>query len=412
MPVRSALRYLNRVRTRTLLPRSARDELRRDRNESRLEDPGAGPVIAAGLRWLGRAQDHSKSGDGGVARHFSLITGWHGSYPETTGYIVPTILACAARGSDPSLRSRAKRMLDWLVRIQCQDGPFCGGSIGAAVQRPTTFNTGQILLGLAAGAREWPEFRTPMRRAADWLVNTQDSDGCWRQNSSPFTADGPKAYDAHVAWGLLEASELEPDRGYVEAAMRNIQWVLTNQTSNGWFDNCCLNRNDRPLSHTLGYALRGLLELQRLSRDSELLARAELTADGLLSTLDDDGWLSGRFHADWSPAVSWSCLTGTSQIAACWWILYEETGKERYRDAAHRANQFVRRTIRVDSSPRWPDDVVGGVKGSLPVDGNYGPFQYLNWACKFTIDANLMEMDATIPAPQVNGGSRSVATPP
>ena len=33
----------------------------------------------------------------------------------------------------------------------------------------------------------------------------------------------------------------------------------------------------------------------------------------------------------------------------------------------------------------------GQVKGSFPVDGAYGRFQYLNWACKFTVDANLLE---------------------
>jgi hypothetical protein len=38
-----------------------------------------------------------------------------------------------------------------------------------------------------------------------------------------------------------------------------------------------------------------------------------------------------------------------------------------------------------------PPDVRGGVKGSFPVDGAYGPYEYLNWACKFFVDANLLE---------------------
>jgi len=33
------------------------------------------------------------------------------------------------------------------------------------------------------------------------------------------------------------------------------------------------------------------------------------------------------------------------------------------------------------------------VTGSFPVDGGYGTFQYLNWACKFSIDANLFEQN-------------------
>jgi hypothetical protein len=38
---------------------------------------------------------------------------------------------------------------------------------------------------------------------------------------------------------------------------------------------------------------------------------------------------------------------------------------------------------------------MGGVKGSFPVSGGYGRFQYLNWACKFSIDANLLELGVT-----------------
>ena len=35
----------------------------------------------------------------------------------------------------------------------------------------------------------------------------------------------------------------------------------------------------------------------------------------------------------------------------------------------------------------------GGVKGSFPVDGDYGAWAYLNWAAKFCIDANLLELE-------------------
>ena len=35
----------------------------------------------------------------------------------------------------------------------------------------------------------------------------------------------------------------------------------------------------------------------------------------------------------------------------------------------------------------------GGVKGAFPVDGAYGEYEYLNWAAKFCIDANLLEAE-------------------
>ena len=43
------------------------------------------------VEWLARGQDSTP--DDGVSRIFSLANGWNSSYPETTGYIIPTFLA-------------------------------------------------------------------------------------------------------------------------------------------------------------------------------------------------------------------------------------------------------------------------------------------------------------------------------
>jgi hypothetical protein len=68
-------------------------------------------------------------------------------------------------------------------------------------------------------------------------------------------------------------------------------------------------------------------------------------------------------------------------------LLHREIGRDNYLRAAKSANAYVRKTIELAGDP----DIVGGVKGSFPVDGAYGRWQYLNWACKFMIDANMAE---------------------
>lgn len=351
-------------------------------------DPGIEPAIEAAIDWLGRAQDNSASADGGAARDYSLLSGWSTSYPETSGYIVPTLMDYADWRQDEGIRDRARKMLDWLVSIQFPDGSFQGGRIDSVPVKPVTFNTGQILLGLARGAAQFPdEYLEPMRRAADWLVDTQDEDGCWRRFPTPFAQPGEKAYETHVSWGLFEAARLEPAKPYAEAALRNVRWALTHQRENGWFENCCLSDPLKPLAHTLGYVLRGVVEAFRYNGDTELLGAARRTADGLLTALRDDGFLPGRMRADWSGAAKWVCLTGSVQIAHSWLLLYETTGDERYRDAGFAANRYVRRSIRMDG----PDGERGGVKGSFPVYGEYGRYEYLNWAPKFFIDSHMCE---------------------
>ena len=117
------------------LPLTAKAEGWRDRLTGLGSDPGIDRCMDEALGWLLRAQDHSRSADGGVARHFSLVDGWSTSYPETTGYTVPTMLMLGKRLQRDDLTARAARMLDWLVSIQLPDGAFQGGCIGVKIGR-------------------------------------------------------------------------------------------------------------------------------------------------------------------------------------------------------------------------------------------------------------------------------------
>jgi len=380
------------VRDYLKLTQQAKAERRLDRLGLPAHDPGASHAVDAALGWLCTAQDCSASHDGGVARHFSLLTGWGTSYPETTGYIVPTFIWCGQLLRRQELSDRARRMLDWLVTIQLPDGAFQGGTVGSSPVVPTVFDTGQILMGLAAGAAEFGEDRyfAAMTRAAGWLVGAQKDDGSWPQDVAPFAMPGAKAYDTHVAWGLLQAAEAAKSEEYRQAALANVRWAVGLQHDNGWFDRCCLSDHAQPLTHTIGYALRGIIEAYRATREEAFLRSAERCADGLLAVVREDGFLPGRLDCTWHGTVPWVCLTGSVQIAACWLLLHRETRRSEYLRAARACNAFVRRTVKVDGPP----GTRGGVKGSFPVDGWYGKYQYLNWACKFLIDANLLDLDS------------------
>jgi len=358
-------------------------------------DPGPERAIAEGFAWLCHAQDQSATHDGGVARHFSLIDGWSSSYPETTGYIADTFIVHGTETQDRRLVERAFRMLDWLVSIQFPDGAFQGGVVDARPRIPATFDTGQVLIGLAAGAGIDSRYREPMIRAADWLVRTQDPDGCWRAQEKPFVEPGEKVYETHVAIGLFRAAAREPSRGYLEAASKQVRWAIGHQRPNGWLANCCLTDPENPLTHTLGYALRGITEAYLRTGDSEFLGAACRMAEGVTHAFGADGRLAGRLTKEWKPAVDWVCLTGTVQIAESLLLLSRATGRDDFRVAACRANAFVRRTIAIEGAP----EIRGAVGGSFPIDGHYGRWQYLNWACKFMIDANRAELQSSKTGP-------------
>jgi hypothetical protein len=68
-------------------------------------------------------------------------------------------------------------------------------------------------------------------------------------------------------------------------------------------------------------------------------------------------------------------------------MIDQMTGNQSYRDAAFKANSYVRRTLKLDGPPATR----GAVKGSFPVSGGYCTYEYPNWAAKFFIDSNLLE---------------------
>jgi hypothetical protein len=369
----------------------AKAELAIDKRGLPAADPGPEAVIAACTEWLCAAQDNSASKDGGVARDFSLQKGWATSYPETTGYIIPTMIALARRNKDPLLHARARRMLDWCVAIQFKDGGFQGGKIDASPKVPVTFNTGQILIGLAAGAAEYQDagYLDAMHRAAGWLRDSLDADGCWRKYPTPFAKPGEKAYETHVSWGLFEAERVAPGHGYGDAGLRQVDWAISKQLPNGWFGSNCLTDPERPLTHTIGYVLRGVLEGHLLSGRADLLQAAVTTGISLVEAIGADGHLAGRLDRNFRAGGDFVCLTGSVQIAHCLFLLYRLTGQQAFLAAGRRLTAYVRRSVRFEGDT----GMVGGIKGSFPVDGEYGQWQYLNWAAKFCIDANLLELE-------------------
>ena len=329
--------------------------------------------------------------DRGVSFGAHLGGSFLNSYPETTGYIIPTFLDLARHFGDPEFSARAVEMGDWEIGVQMPSGAVMGGAINPN-PTPAVFNTGQVLLGWSALYRETGEsrFLEAARRAANWLMEIQESNGHWSKGNSRFVAS-PRAtiYNVKAAWGLAEAGRAGLGDAAVAAAVRNAEYCLTKQAPNGWFADCCLEDPKRPLLHTIGYTMQGLIGIGRLTGREDFLRAAEVTARALIGLMSPDGFIPGRIDARFGGAANWCCLTGTAQTSIVWSQLFELTGDEAFRVARRAANRYLMERHMLDD----PDPVIrGGVFGSWPVWGDYGYMMVLNWAVKFFADAILQEV--------------------
>jgi hypothetical protein len=361
---------------------------------------GHGPHLDAVLDWLCLAQDvrQHRSDAGGVAAGWSFEDGWLPSYPETTGYIIETFVAAADLLDRRDLRERAGQMVDWELRLQLADGAF-PGHFGEAGSRPVIFNTGQIMHGMVSGYLSLgrPECLEAALRAGGWLLREQDADGCYRRSEHNGV---PHVYNTRAIWALVATGLLAGERALVAAARRNLDWALTQQQDCGWFRTNAFKAQQDPYTHTIAYAIRGLLESGVLLAEPRYLAAAERAARGLLAVQRADGWLAGTYTEGWTPTSRYSCVTGVAQMALNWLRLGHVTGDAEFTSAARRAIDYVKRTQRLTGQ----DPVLrGAIPGSAPIWGDYSRFEFPNWAAKFFADALIMDMTGQ-PLPPVPAG--------
>ena len=339
------------------------------------------------MGWLCRAQDSGT--DRGVAASYGLSRGWTASYPETTGYIVPTFLDYAARSGRSRYRDRALEIGEWLLSIQLEEGAFQAGTIDQA-PRPSVFNTGQILQGLVALFRgtEDDRYLDSLTRAADWLLAVQDVSGSWSEFAYRDTAH---SYYSRVAWALLQAHALTGRSAWRKGAMGQLEWARENQLDNGWFRLNSFDLRKDPFTHTIVYAAEGFHGAGLILEDDRYLRCARDVADALRARVDSSGYVPGEFDARWANSHRYACLTGSAQLAGLLLRLYSrEMGDETYLDAARRVNAYVMSTQRLESGE---PGIRGGVKGSDPIWGRYMTYTYPNWAAKFLADSLMLEAD-------------------
>lgn len=339
--------------------------------------------ITQAMKWLSRAQD--MSGSGGVSEGYHLYHGWLPPYPETTGYIIETFFDYSHLFSDTDAKERAVRMTEWLMSIQNPDGSIPDSYL----KKSMVFDTGQVLFGFTRCYAETGDQRylSASVRAGDWLLREQEPDGTWIRNAVDRI---PHAYYSRVAWGLIKLYEASGKGEYLDAAVKNIEWVLRRQNDLGWFDNASFNLVNHacPYTHTIAYTMRGVLETGIFLKESRFIDAITKTVEHIVQVMPGDGRLAGSYGSDWNGDNTFTCLTGNAQLSIVMRRLFEVKRDERWLTASRRINSYMKsmQELRVDDQ-----DVLGAMAGSSPIWGRYIHYTYPNWAVKFFADSLMLE---------------------
>ncbi len=338
------------------------------------------------IGWLLQAQQRMK--DDGMGS-YKLGANWSASYPETTGYIISTLIDYYLKSGRQEILDAAMKASRFLLNIQKDSGGWQGGRVNE--NRPEiVFNTAQVIRGLlsAYSIDKDPAFLKSIERGADWLCKVRHPEGFWQEHALMNRA---RVYDSFVDVPLLMTWKLSGKDKYREAAAGNLDWILNfKMQPNGWFEDCdnTVKRNDKPILHTIAYTLDGLIDSGLIMEEEKYIHAATLGADKLKDLFLQQGYLNGRYDRNWQGSEYFIC-TGGAQMASVWLKLFRLYGEPSYKLAAHKMIDlliFIQRR-----SPDEKPDSRGAIPGSFPLWGRYEPFAFPNWATKFFCDALMLE---------------------
>lgn len=349
------------------------------------------------IDWLCTA--HDMSHDQGIpSAYYPLQQRWAASYPETTGYIIATLLAWAAYTKNPIWREKAIHLGDWEIAIQAPNGGT-GEAYGTFEPFPRSFNTGQVLLGWMALYKHTSEqrFLDAALRAGLWLTGNIDTQGRFVR----YVYQGARSYKVRLAWALFALEKLTGETRFGVAARKITAWTMSQAQNSGWFANVSLINPHYPWTHLISYTLVGLAEVLHIAPHDcpmddikKMLTRA---ARGLINAQETRAYRrkpffpmpaqAGTYNERWESQDTWSCLTGNAQSAFFLYRFAPFVTADLLSPAAEIIDDLKRVHLMDGIKDR---NLYGGLAGSWPLGGGYCPHMLPNWAPKFFADTLLL----------------------
>lgn len=344
----------------------------------------------AALDWLIRSIE--ATGHRGSAHHFSPFWGWAPAYPETSGYLIETLLRFEAVFPEKQLREHALRLARWLPEVQLKDGAFPGGKTGRPYPAPSVFNTSQILFGLSAclPLETRPEvLESSIRRALVWLIEQLEADGAWRK-AAYFEGFTPSYYTRAV-WAVLVAGKSFQDletKGFMREALG---FYARRFLPNGAVQDWGFRPGEPAFTHTLAYTLEGFWESALVLQDMQMSEHVLRSAKALYHQVQQQGGrVAGRYDEQWRGDYSFACVTGLAQLSVLYARLAQQAQVPEFE-------QFADDLLQKAVDAQYLGEIkgaFGALPGSRPFWGPYLRFRYPNWAAKFFLDAMWMRRPA------------------
>ncbi len=338
------------------------------------------------LLWLKASFDATNQR--GSAAFYSRLrfpfSGWSAAYPETTGYIIETLLDYHTLTGEQWLWDYSKNAADWLCTLQKKNGALPGGLGENGAE--SVFNTGMMLFGLVRIFEETQDekYKIVVEKAVDWLLSILEKDGSWQKGA--YINDYVPSYYTRVIWAILKANSVLKNDKIPVLMQQALDFYKQKVNENGTVKDWAFEKNKPAFTHTIAYTQRGFLEAGILLNDEKSIAIAKHIALIINDLFEKNKKIAGTYNENWQADYSFVCNTGNAQLSLNAARFYEHTGDFFYLDLAKKIFKTVR-----NSPSRIPiKGIYGSISGSSPYWGKYIRFAAPNWAAKFWLDAQFL----------------------
>lgn len=336
--------------------------------------------IKYALEWV--LKSIKVNGGKGSSAFFHLWEGWSDAYPETSGYLIETLLEYHTVFPDLRLDNLALGIGEWLISIQNPDGSFPAGLGGKG--EAVIFDTAQIIFGLNRLYKYTiqEKYKTALLNASKQVVSKMRSSQGW--SSQAFVEGFVPLYYTRVIWALLEVAgeydELIEYRPYIHRELDSFIDMINEDFS---VENWGFKPLEPAYIHTIAYIWRGFLESALITSYKELLMKCYGAGGQLMQLYNDNNGFAGSYDQNWEEDNSYRCLVGEFQLSIFFYRLYQISKDIHFREVSYKIFYKAER-----KQWRFPlKGLRGGIPGSFPIYGKYQKFKLINWGAKFYLDA-------------------------
>lgn len=325
------------------------------------------------INWVHRSID--VNGGRGSSAYYHLMKGWSKPYPETSGYLIETLMS-----SGEEKDQKATLFLgEWLLSIQLPSGAFPGGL--GTLGKPIFFDSGMILGGLNSLHQFDPDgpWLSSLLALRVWLLQQLRE----RSNTNFIKVYDP-TYQVLVLSRLLDSDKLIPiSKEDLELIQDSFLTYLSRMNELSFPSQSGFLPDADALTHTLAYSLEGIFKCGLFFENDNAIQVVKNALNQLIMKRQELGFLQATFDRQWASKDSYSCVVGNCQMSMLMNKMYQLSDDQHFKDAAVQLFADIASTAK----RRMLVGKNAGVPGSSPIWGTYFRFAFPNWAAKYYIDA-------------------------